>query len=77
MKKGKQFKSGDTVRLKSGGPDMTVMERDISAELDAMIANKSDWIDCMWFAGKKCGKESFPPETLERAEPPEPATGNG
>jgi uncharacterized protein YodC (DUF2158 family) len=70
MKKGKQFKSGDIVRLKSGGLDMTVMERDKSTELDAIIANTSDWIDCIWFDGKKYGKKSFPPETLERVEPP-------
>jgi uncharacterized protein YodC (DUF2158 family) len=56
MKKEKQFKSGDIVRLKSGRPDMTVLERDMSAEMDAIIANTSSWIDCMWFAGKKCEK---------------------
>jgi uncharacterized protein YodC (DUF2158 family) len=69
MKKEKQFKSGDIVRLKSGGPDMTVVGRDKSTEVDAIIANTSDWVDCMWFAGKKCEKESFPPETLGRVEP--------
>jgi uncharacterized protein YodC (DUF2158 family) len=47
---------------------MTVVGRDKSMEVDAILANTSDWIDCVWFAGKKCEEKSFHPETLERVE---------
>lgn len=57
-----EFKVGDKVRLKSGGPDMTVKE------LDQLLAIDSDDILCTWFAGLKIQSGSFPPDTLERVE---------
>lgn len=48
-----QFKSGDVVTLKSGGPDMTVTDTSMGQ------------IACVWFDGKKQVYGSFPAEALE------------
>ena len=50
---------GTTVKLKSGGPDMTVKG----------ILNTSNGpiIRCQWFAGKKLESGDFAPESLELA----------
>ncbi len=50
-----KFKVGDTVRLKSGGPSMTVAahEEDI------------DLIICQWFDGEELKEGQFSPESLE------------
>ncbi len=54
----KEFKVGDVVILKSGGPAMTVDE----------IDDDKDTIECRWFGdGKKLEYGSFPIDTLERA----------
>jgi uncharacterized protein YodC (DUF2158 family) len=50
------FKVGDLVRLKSGGPTMTVDDTD-----------KFGDIECVWFAGKKLERDRFAPGTLELA----------
>jgi uncharacterized protein YodC (DUF2158 family) len=60
-----QFKSGDIVQLKSGGPTMTV------EEIDGTQAN------CVWFEGTKHKTGLFELSALESAEhnrqpPPEP-----
>lgn len=44
---GTQFKKGDLVRLKSGGPDMTIDEL-----YPPRIGNDAS-ARCVWFAGKK------------------------
>lgn len=52
MPEGPKFKTGDLVQLKSGGPVMTVKERD-------------SWgYKCQWFAGKKLDIGSFPEDSL-------------
>ncbi|MFZ7159657.1 YodC family protein, partial [Avibacterium gallinarum] len=55
-----QFNVGDIVRLKSGGPDMTIrtVVRNISEEFIGFY-------DCQWFAGKKLESGRFPEESLE------------
>lgn len=55
MTKGKEFKVGVVVKLKSGGPDMTVKE----------WSNYSSHYVCQWFAGKKLEEGAFQPESLE------------
>jgi uncharacterized protein YodC (DUF2158 family) len=50
-----QFKVGDVVRLKSGGPPMTV-------------AIPGEDIYCHWFLGSQQQHGSFPPEALELVE---------
>ena len=54
------LKVGDTVRLKSGGPLMTVtayIERDGEPKV---------W--CSWFEGTKEGKGYFPAAAVEQAD---------
>ncbi|MEZ8657028.1 YodC family protein [Vibrio splendidus] len=49
------FKTGDIVKLKSGGPDMTVQS----------TSPIGYW--CQWFAGKKMERGQFPKDSLEHA----------
>ncbi len=57
-----EFKEGDTVKLKSGGPDMCIEE--INRE----------GIYCRWWldAEKKFDHGNFEPVTLEKVKPKEP-----
>jgi uncharacterized protein YodC (DUF2158 family) len=48
------FKTGDIVRLKSGGPKMTVVQ--------GMAATV---IYCSWFEGEKYNRGAFPPDALD------------
>jgi len=63
-----EFKKGDTVKLKSGGPRMTVK---------AVGAFPSRGIDqgvsCTWFQGNDLREEVFELETLETYTDPGPA----
>ena len=58
-----KLKVGDLVRLKSGGPVMTV--RDVNA------LDNHYW--CQWFAGKKLELGNFPGDSLidVNTEPPQ------
>jgi uncharacterized protein YodC (DUF2158 family) len=47
------FKPGDTVRLKSGGPAMTV------------VAVEGERITCDWFEGSKKHEDTFPAAGLD------------
>ena len=51
-----EFKIGDTVKLKSGGPLMTV---------DSAPDSQYLYIDCVWFDDVTVKKETFAPEALE------------
>jgi len=61
-----EFKAGDVVKLKSGGPVMTVTQ----AGTQAMTGKKLVW--CTWFAASKgehkLEKGEFPPESLQKWE---------
>ncbi len=53
-----KYKAGDIVRLRSGGPEMTVKE----------IPNNRRYSNnylCQWFAGKKLESGQFNEESLE------------
>jgi uncharacterized protein YodC (DUF2158 family) len=52
------FKPGDTVRLKSGGPIMTV------TSIDSQFG-----CACEWFSGDKPERKLFRPEALVKTEP--------
>jgi uncharacterized protein YodC (DUF2158 family) len=52
-----QFKTGDIVQLKSGGPRMTVDKRDEHREHEIY--------HCKWFAGAKLENGFFRAEALE------------
>ena len=53
------YSIGEIVRLKSGGPDMTVNSENKN------MYDKIVGYTCQWFAGKKLEKGSFPTESLE------------
>jgi len=52
----KKYKIGDIVRLKSGGPSMTV--RGFTSELEELL-------ECQWFAGDKLQFGVFHPDAVE------------
>jgi uncharacterized protein YodC (DUF2158 family) len=49
------FSIGDIVKLKSGGPDMTVQS----------TPTKDDLLFAQWFAGKKLEQGRFPVSSLQ------------
>ena len=51
-----ELKKGMKVKLKSGGPIMTVFK--IESSLNESVF-------CQWFSGDKLERESFPPESLK------------
>jgi uncharacterized protein YodC (DUF2158 family) len=53
------FKVGDTVRLKSGGPLMTV------EKVGSMYAGGDVRVYCVWFEKNAQQRGNFPPEALE------------
>ncbi|WP_089681935.1 YodC family protein [Billgrantia gudaonensis] len=53
-----KFVVGDVVKLKSGGPEMTVNS----------YLGRLDKYSCQWFAGKKLEQGSFPEDSLEKVE---------
>lgn len=53
-----KFAIGDIVRLKSGGPEMTIQS---TPEGTSKVYN------CQWFAGKKLEHGRFPADSLEPA----------
>ena len=63
MTKQELYGVGDIVKLKSGGPDMTIKE---------LLTNLSDQptgsYRCQWFAGKKLDNGVFPHESLVKVE---------
>jgi len=57
------FKVGEVVRLKSGGPDMTV--KTVPTDTVAKYY-------CQWFAGKKLEQGDFPDDSLEKVPSKQP-----
>lgn len=60
-----EFKAGDVVRLKSGGPDMTV--EDIGKY---GMGATTDRAKCVWFEGTKRKDDLFELATLRIADTP-------
>lgn len=56
------FKVGDIVRLKSGGPSMTVKGYRMS------LINKEEEMICQWFSGDKLQTGVFNPDSVEEEE---------
>ena len=54
-----EFKTGDIVQLKSGGPNMTVGQ-------DDLIGGK--YVRCQWFSGRKLESGDFTAQSLVRAK---------
>jgi uncharacterized protein YodC (DUF2158 family) len=61
-----QFKVGDTVRLKSGGPVMTITDIDEYSGFSGKSAN------CKWFVNSGVKEDVFPLDTIEVAAAPDP-----
>ncbi len=61
MSKKEEFKVGTVVKLKSGGPDMTVKEH-----IHSMNNQPTYKYRCQWFAGKKLEEGIFPGDSLEQ-----------
>jgi uncharacterized protein YodC (DUF2158 family) len=57
-----QFKAGDVVQLKSGGPVMTVNKTGNKS----MGGPFTVW--CSWFEGEKKMNDDFPPESLKLSD---------
>lgn len=56
MTRQNEFKIGDIVKLKSGGPEMTVQQ---------VPTDTGTYYKCQWFAGKKLESGLFPEGSLE------------
>ncbi|MEZ7276977.1 YodC family protein [Pseudoalteromonas sp. 68 DY56-GL68] len=54
-----KYKIGDIVKLKSGGPEMTVQ---------ILPDHRSLYYKCQWFAGKKLESGVFQEDSLEAVE---------
>jgi uncharacterized protein YodC (DUF2158 family) len=70
-----KFKSGDTVKLKSGGPEMTISEVHRVSKMEGII-NEGEIknIECQWFSGKKLQKGFFDPDAIIKVENSEKET---
>ena len=55
-----KFAVGDIVKLKSGGPEMTVQ---------SLASSGDDCYYCQWFAGKKLEQGRFPKDSIELVQP--------
>ncbi|KAA0573475.1 DUF2158 domain-containing protein [Azospirillum sp. Sh1] len=58
MSNSKQFPVGTIVKLKSGGPEMTVRTK-----------TDGGFLYAQWFAGKKLEQGHFPVDSLEEIKP--------
>jgi uncharacterized protein YodC (DUF2158 family) len=54
----KDFKPGDIVRLKSGGPTMTITK----------VASDKKLVECHWFRARQLERAAFVVESLERKD---------
>jgi uncharacterized protein YodC (DUF2158 family) len=59
MATNREFKVGDIVVLKSGGPNMTI--KSIPTETGTSYT-------CQWFAGKKLEQGVFPENSIKKVE---------
>lgn len=63
-----EFKKGDIVNLKSGGPDMTVEGYKAIINLSGPPTEDKSKVKVSWFTQDKLTRETFDVEALELAE---------
>ena len=68
------YSAGDTVRLKSGGPRMTIVEPD--AEKNRAYGSPTR-VRCQWFAGPQMRTAVFLEDALELAPAEDPPRSRG
>ena len=56
-----EFKIGDTVQLKSGGPIMTII-------LVGKTSRGTPYVRAKWFNGEEYSREDFHPDTLNKSQ---------
>ncbi len=61
------FKIGDVVELKSGGPDMTVTLV-VDGNNPILAMDKTDRVHTAWFDGNKKQEGIFPVEAIKRVQ---------
>lgn len=67
------YKRGDVVRLKSGGPDMTISDYEKSFDVAGLFngvrsnepAEDTEYVKCTWFEGKQLKTGRFHQDLLE------------
>jgi uncharacterized protein YodC (DUF2158 family) len=57
-----EFKIGDVVQLKSGGPKMTVTSVGVEHYSEKPV------VSCVWFVETKESRGNFPPDALRKTE---------
>ena len=64
MTDGRALRIGDTVRLRSGGPDMTVCAESVPVEQFGFVMGEAGWA-CRWFVQGALKEAVFRPDVLE------------
>lgn len=59
-----KFAVGTIVKLKSGGPDMTIQKTTVNMKDEFTGSYR-----CQWFAGKKSEADMFPEDSLDVVKP--------
>lgn len=65
MAQSKEFAVGTIVKLKSGGPDMTIKEVVVNYTTKRATGD----LICQWFAGKGLQQGGFPIDSVELVKP--------
>ena len=63
------FEQGSVVRLKSGGPKMTVESGGTVARAGDSTNRRPTRVNCIWHDGSLFRRESFQPYLLEKIDP--------
>ena len=67
----RKFKTGDKVRLNSGGPVMTVIDYEVWNDFIGNLigtpkpSHDTGMVICHWFSGDEVKKSKFPQDALE------------